>query len=266
MIPLTRTSWFLVAKLYNLGIRGTILKWIESYVTNRKMVVKYDGARSETRRMELGVPQGSVLGPLLFLLYVNDLPEYVRSGYVTMYADDTTVVVAADSLDRLCEITSSVCNDMEMWCKRNGLILNIDKTVYMNMFIRNTFCQDTYEKNMNINLSNKVKFLGTQIDPQLSFSNHIDHVCAKLNSAYFALLSLKSCLDEDGLLSVYYSLAYSHMTYNVVSWGGAGTNCNRIFINQKRILRLIFNLDYRESCRDVFIQKRILTFPSIYTG
>ena len=106
----TINSSFLFTKLYNLGIRGTLLKWIESYVSNRKMSVKCDGVISETRETKLGVPQGSVLGPLLFVLYVNDLFRNIKSGHVTMYADDTTVVVTADGVDDLYAITSDVCS------------------------------------------------------------------------------------------------------------------------------------------------------------
>ena len=132
------------------------------------------------------------------------------------------------------------------------------------MFNRSTFFEEDFNKKLNINLSKRVKFLGTYIDSQLTFCDHIDHVCAKLNSAYYAILSLKNTPDTEGLLSVYYSLAFSHMSYNVVSWGNAGEHSNRIFINQKRILRLIFNLEFRQTCKDLFIRNKILTFPCIY--
>lgn len=254
---------FLISKLYNLGIRGSMLSWIESYMTNRKIIVKYGSVCSAAESMELGVPQGSVLGPLLFLLYVNDLPLNIRTGHVLMYADDTTVVAAADSLEGLSRVATGVCRDMEEWCRRNGLILNLNKTVYMNMYNRRPISSDL-EVQHGIEPSNCVKFLGTRIDPQLTFCNHIDHVCAKLNSAYFAILSLKNTLDTGGLLAVYYALAFSHLSNNIVCWGSIGTQCKRIFIIQKRILRLIFNINFRESCKETFISNKILTFPCIY--
>ena len=250
----------LITKLYNMGIRGTILNWVDSYMSDRKILVKYNGAQSQVNTLELGVPQGSVLGPLLFILYVNDLPANIKQGHVTMYADDTTITVSAGTSEELCQNVTSVCNDMNIWCRKNGLILNTDKTVYMSMFNRKPV--NNLEDKLNIKLSESVKFLGSLIDPQLTYSSQIDHVCSKLNSAYFAILSLKNTLDVQGLLSVYYALAFSHMANNVVCWGSA--QCNRIFICQKRILRLIFGIKARESCREIFIRRGILTFPSIY--
>ena len=253
---------FLLSKLYNMGFRGNILNWIDSYLSNRKMIVKYKNICSNTKSVNLGVPQGSVLGPLLFLLYVNDLSQNIKNGHTTMYADDTTVVVAADSVDMLREKIINVRHDMEEWCKSNGLILNINKTVYMNIYNRKPVPY-TFANSLNILISDRHKFLGTMIDPTLTYECHVDYVCAKLNSAYFAILNLKNTLDEVGLMSVYYSLAYSHISCNVISWG-CSSMCDRVLASQKRILRLIFNLKPMESCRTTFMTKKILTFFGIY--
>lgn len=253
---------FLLSKLYNLGIRGIMLDWINSYMTNRNMVVKYKGDFSSTQPVNMGVPQGSVLGPLLFILYTNDLSENLNADHITMYADDTTIVVSAYNLDELSDKINMVRNEMNVWCKKNDLILNSEKTVLMNIYNRKPI-PSVFGQYSNINFCEQTKFLGTSIDSRLTFVHHIGHVSAKLNSAFFAILKLKYTLDENSLLSVYYSLAYSFMSNNVISWGVSG-ECCRIFVGQKRIVRLIFNLKLRESCKDIFVSKQILTFPSLY--
>lgn len=252
----------LISKLHNMGIRGQISEWINSYLSNRKMYVRYDGVSSEVKTVNMGVPQGSVLGPLLFLLYANDLPLNISTGLVTMYADDTSVVVASDTLEGLSDGIRSVCVDMERWCRTNHLILNVQKTEYMNMFIKKPL-PSTFETHQNIVFSANAKFLGTVIEPNLKFYKHIEFVCSKLNSAFFAILSLKNTLGEAGLLSVYFSLAYSHLSNNIISWGNHPM-WDRAFIAQKRIIRLIFDLKPRASCRPIFINKKILTLPCVF--
>lgn len=253
---------FLLSKLYQLGIRGTILEWISSYMTGRTMSVKYNNCTSAVKSVDLGVPQGSVLGPLLFILYTNDLFKHVIADNITMYADDTTIVVRATDLGELELKIERVRCMMNAWCKKNDLILNGEKTVYMNIFNRKPI-PDNFTLRQSINFSEKTKFLGIHIDQHLSFEHHIQHVCSKLNSAFYAILKLKHTLDEGGLLSVYYALAYSFMADNVMTWGSSSWR-GRVFIGQKRILRMLFNLGFRESCRELFITKNILTFPCIF--
>lgn len=109
----------------------------------------------------------------------------------------------------------------------------------------------------------KVKFLGSYLDPKLSWSCQIDHICKKLNSSYFALLKLKHTVTPATLLQIYYSLVYPHLSYNIILWGTA-TEINRVFVAQKRTIRLMFNLGNRDSCREYFKEKKILTVIGIF--
>lgn len=252
---------FLRQKLYAVGIRGSMLQWISSYISSRKMVVKHANVKSETKDIQMGVPQGSVLGPLLFMIYVNDLPSYISKGQVTMFADDTTITIAAPTPEELSSNLICVRDELEAWCQRNNLILNNSKTVSLNFHVRKPL-PTNFETLHNIELSDTAKFLGTHLDSKLSWNKHIDFVCSKLNSAYFAILQMKSHINVEGLLSIYYGLAYSHVANNIVSWGIAN-NIQRVLIGQKRIIRLIFNKGRMESCRNVYIQNNILTVPSI---
>lgn len=253
----TVNNAFLAIKLENIGIRGKILDWIISYMSTRKLTVKYQNVVSDLNDVNLGVPQGSVLGPLLFSLYINDLPKYFNEGHVTMYADDTAISVCASTPEELYLKIGYVCETMSAWCQRNRLILNEKKTKYINFNLRRPLTEDL------IPFSASLKYLGTYLDNNLSWICHIDHVCKQLNKAYYAILQMKNTLRQPGLLNIYYALAYSYISSNIIMWGKS-TDFNRVFILQKRILRLIFNMKYNDTCRNVFKENEILTVPSVY--
>lgn len=253
---------FLVTKLYNMGIRGNLLQWIKSYMSNRKLLVKYADTMSDVKDVQMGVPQGSVLGPLLFTIYVNDLPTFITKGRVTMFADDTTITVSAQDPEELSKNITHVYNELDTWCQRNQLILNEKKTVFINFHIRRELAPEFLTEN-NIDVSQSAKFLGTWLDSKLSWNVHVDFVCKKLNSAYFAIFQMKTVLDVKGLLNIYYALAYSHLAMNIVTWG-VGRNVSRVLISQKRIIRLIFSLQPLDSCRDIFRENKIMTVIGIF--
>ena len=117
--------------------------------------------------------------------------------------------------------------------------------------------------NVNIEIINTTKFLGTVVDSNLIWSDHIEYMTSKLNKSYFLILSLKNSLTIDCLLSIYYGIFYSHLSYNVIVWGSSPL-ATRLFLIQKRVIRVIFNLKYLDSCRQIFRCKSILTLTGIY--
>ena len=251
---------FFCAKLHTIGIWGVILQWIHSFLTNRKLKVLLRGGESRDGSVEMGVPQGSILGPLIFLLFINDLPERLRDAHVVMYADDTSIAVADDDPERIEQRVSAICRDFVAWCRANRIMANESKTVYLNFHLRRALPPGVLT---TINFEECCKFLGVVVDQHLSFVGHIESLCKKLNTSYFALMKLRNCLSTSGLLEAYYALCYSHMSYNILIWGRA-PQWTRVFISQKRLLRLIFSLDHRESCRPIFESHNLLTLPSIY--
>lgn len=257
---------FVSDKLNKLGIRDNLNEWIVSYLTARKIIVKVEKSLSYEEEINIGTPQGSVLGPLIFLLYINDLPRYINSANVYMYADDTSFIVTAKSPEELERNVNNLLRLFNDWCFKNRLIINYEKTICINFITK----QKKIEYNFNINLNNyrvmihtETKFLGTIIDANLSFTSQVHHLCKKLGQSCFAINSLKHNLDQKSLLSVYYALVYSQIAYNIIAYGNS-TDIQRVFVIQKRIIRSIYNLGYIESCRDIFKREKILTVTSIY--
>lgn len=188
---------FFSEKIARLGLRGRVNDWLVSYLESRRFRVRVDGEYSVPFSTDLGTPQGSVLGPLIFLLYVNDLPDYINEGEVFSYADDTTIVVSDSCPDGVCYKVSRIVEDFRYWCDRNRLVINLDKTVYVKFRTR---LHRTFPPALNIlgnliNFSQSMGFLGCMLDCDLTWELHIAQIAKKLNSAYFAKTSLKSKLD-----------------------------------------------------------------------
>lgn len=258
---------FLSEKLDHLGFRGVVNNWIISYVQNRKITVRVKDSFSDLMDVSLGTPQGGILGPLIFLLYVNDLPEFMDDGELFMYADDTSIIVSDPDPEAACVRANCVVKKFHTWCRRNNLVLNCNKTVSMAFsygFNRRSICD--YHINLGtarIDFVESAMFLGIRLDNTLNWCSHIDGLCKKINSACHAISSLKNKLPSDELWNVYYALVHSIISYGILCWGQA-VERDRVFVLQKRVLRLIYGIKYTETCRIVFRAKNILTLNSIY--
>ena len=182
-----------------------------------------------------------------------------------MYADDTSIVVSDPDPLILSRKVSTLLQEFNQWCYTNRLIINHDKTVLVEFS-----CRQKNRSNLNFNFngftlaaSEQVKFLGVNLDHNFNFYSQIDEVCSKLNRGFYVINSLKNVLSKDSLLNVYYALIYSAIAYSINVWGQS-SDIDRVFILQKRIIRLIFDLKYRESCRETFKNAKLFTVTSIY--
>lgn len=257
---------YLSEKIHCLGIRGPVNRLLVSFASERQIIVKNRDVLSESCDIDVGTPQGSVLGPLLFILYVNDLARYISGARIFMYADDTSIVVSADTYEGLLMAVGSVLNQFDSWCERNRLLINYSKTVAVEFSGMYKIPHDglTFSVSGNrIETVDSVTFLGTVLDRRMDWSAHISSVCTKLGRAFYAMLTIRNSVDDEALLQIYYATVQSILSYNLVVWGQAA-ELHRVFVLQKRILRMMFRMEPRQTCREVFKDKGIMTVVSLY--
>lgn len=182
-----------------------------------------------------------------------------------MYADDTAVVVADNDINTLEIRVREVIQQFQDWCFTNHLVINANKTKIIEFTGKYREPENLSFSVLDIIIlnSSQANFLGLTVDNALAWEDQVDKVCKRINCSYFALLTLKGILDKTNLLKAYYSLVYPFISYCIASWGRA-VNINRVFIGQKRIIRLIFGLGSTETCRNVMREYKILTVCSVY--
>ena len=165
----------LLKKLYAYGIRGNVLKWFKSYLHNRQQFVYLNKAKSETKYVKCGVPQGSILGPLLFILYINDMSSISTVIFPILFADDTSIFIQGKSLQDTIEQLNTELNKVVTWLSSNMLTLNAIKSHFMIFHRSRIKCVNLHVKIGNVTLKqvNFTKFLGVIIDDKLNFTHHI---------------------------------------------------------------------------------------------
>lgn len=256
----------LLSKLTHYGISDKSNELIRSYLSNRRQIINVNGIASNGCEIEMGVPQGSILGPFLFLIYINDLPYLMeKSADIVLFADDTSIIFDIQrhftSLDNANSTLSLLLN----WFNMNNLNLNAKKTNCLKFVlpnVRQTEATLTLGRDA-LNFVDKTVFLGLTLDAKLQWGPHIETLGTKLSSAAFAVKRIRQISDEKTARLVYFAYFHSVMSYGVLLWGGAA-DVERIFILQKRAVRAIYNLKSRTSLRDKFKIINILTLPSHY--
>lgn len=259
-------------KLESYGIRGKALDWCVSYLTGRAQKVKIiengETFYSYPKQVSTGVPQGSIMGPLLFVICMNDISNVVTNDAELLinYADDTNMIVTAPMYPSLISRTSDLMGQLENWFDTNKLLLNHDKT---NVILFSTVYGDmpsAYTINLNnnnLNLSNDTRFLGVIIDRNLNWTKHIYHLSDKLNRACYSMRVLSNYVDKSILKIVYHSGFESIVRYCITFWG-CSSQMHALFVIQKRCIRTILKMSQRDSCRGKFKELKILTVFSLY--
>jgi hypothetical protein len=244
----------ILQKLQFYGIEKESLKWFQSYLDNRKQMCCVNGYMSNSRSVSCGVPQGSNLGPLLFLIYINDLPNCLSTASPRMFADDTNVSFASPTLSELENVLNRELQNLNIWLKVNRLSLNIAKTEFMIIGSRQRLNVNA-DGNINITINDqpikKVKeteTLGMTIDQHLSWSKHVEEKSKKISSAIGALKRIRPFITLDVADKIYKAIIQPHIDYCSTVWDGLGvTLLDKIQKLQNRAARIVTQSSYYTS-------------------
>ena len=234
----------LIKKLEHYGVRGKSLDWFASYLKGRSQYTFCNNASSEIKSITCGVPQGSVLGPLLFLIYINDLPNISKKLKFFLFADDTNIFYQCPNLEDLQRTLNRELKKLSLWLNANRLALNISKTNFVIFAAKNKPLKNvTLLLNKKaIQQTNSVKYLGVLIDSQLTFKEHTMVVSKKVSRITGAMYRIRNYVNDKTLRMIYFSLIYPHLIYGITIWGNADNNhIDPILKLQKKAVRIISN-------------------------
>ena len=252
----------LLKKLENYGFRGAINEWFRSYLTDRKQKVVINGFQSKCKRMNHGVPQGSVLGPILFLIYINDLHRSIKFCTTYHFADDTNILNISKDYRTLQRQVNSDLRSLHKWLTANKISLNEGKTEII--FFRKSGPTPT----VNIKLHGKrvfpskiVKYLGVYLDEYLSGEAHCNELVKKLNRGNGMLAKARHYVPQLELKNIYHAIFSSHLMYGVQVWSTKLMSVNeKVFRLQKSAMRIMTFSDFKAHSEPLFKDLGILKF------
>ena len=256
----------LIKKLEHYGIRGLAKEWFISYLHSRKQFTSIGNTNSKELPISWGVPQGSVLGPLLFLLYTNDFKNCTSSLNLHLFADDSNLLFSHKNLAQLEMIINVELAHVQTWLSTNKLSLN-----------QITFYSTPHRKKVNISIKLNIndtslkekpciKYLGIMLDSNLNWKSHVNCISTKIKRSIGILSKMRYLVTLDVLISPYYTLIYPFLIYGLVVWGNTyPTNIKPLFILQKRTIRIITFSKFDEHSSQLFKLANILNFFDLVT-
>lgn len=275
----TVSGAILLKKLEYSGIRGLPLEWFRSYLTGRSQCVKINDVQSDTLPVLFGVPQGSVLGPTFFILYMNDIHTCCSPDTdLICYADDTVALFHAKSWKTARDKAESGMALIKNWLDSNLLTLNLSKTKYLcfhktkaseplsRLEMRIHSCD--FQSSCNCSLitrARSIKYLGIEIDENLSFKEHITNLAKRVRKLIYVMGALRASASEQVLRLVYGALCESILSYCIVVWGGAGvTAMIEVERAQRAVLKVMYKLPYRYPTIDLYSELGMLNVRQLY--
>lgn len=274
----------LLTRLENVGIRGLALDWFTNYLAGRTQRVRVEGHESDVAVCTYGVPQGSTLGPVLFLIYINDLCNTTLHGLdLLMFADDTVLLLHEKTWQKVVELAEDCLSVVMKWLENSLLTLNTSKTKYMCYSITAAGEPENYI-NLRIHtypcnrgsrpaqcscsvLSrvNYIKYLGVLLDDKLNWSNHIASLAPRIRKLIYVFRTLRTVADFKLVLQIYKALGECIIRYCICAWG---TAAKTHFINaeraQRAVLKVLLYLPYRHPTTAVYEKANVLSVRKLF--
>ena len=257
----------LLKKLEHYGIRGMALKWFVSYLSNRSQCVSLNGVMSDLKPITHGVPQGSILGPLLFILYINDIVNCSEHLFFVLFADDTNLFFSHKDVLHLFNTVNRELGKLSDWFKVNKLSLNVKKTNYILFGRKYMTLSETHNvliDGLRIERVQCTKFLGVFIDEKLNWKKHIEHIASKISKGLGAMGRVRNIVPVKALLMLYHALIYPYLTYCNIVWGSTCTSSlSKLISLQNRAVRLITRSSFKSSCNPLYANNNFLKLNDI---
>lgn len=277
----TVSTPILIKKLETLGIRGTPLSWFRDYLSNRTQAVKVGEVLSDHENCYFGIPQGSVLGPSLFLVYINDLCQIKTSAKILTFADDTVLLFKGSTWASAKATTEKGLAVISKWLQSNLLTLNITKTKYLCFHITHknrpsdslniklhTCSTNNFKYNCNcksIDRTEDIKYLGITVDSNLNWHKHIEGLSPKIRKLMYIFKKLRGVAGGSLLKTVYFTLCQSVISYSITAWGGAcKTSLLTLEKCQRAVLKVALNKPMRYPTKQLYIDANVLTVRQLF--
>ena len=260
----------LLRKMYHMGFRDSISQYLNSYLTGRKQFVQVGDFKSDTKIITKGVPQGSILGPLLFCLYINDIVDYVDVEAV-LFADDAVFIISATTLQQMYAKVGKLFTDLSKYLVTNKLVPNLGKSKLMFFNSKpKTDLETLTFGGVDIEWVCEFKYLGLTLNNRMSYSNHIDRVCNKVSQYIGVFYNLNRILPTHILVLLYHTFILPHFMLHIVLWGTAPEMyLSKIRIKQNKLLRAILKVEVingvpQQRTVTMYSSLKILTVDSLF--
>lgn len=272
----------LLVKLFKCGVRGVALEWFKSYLIGRTQCVRVNQVNSDMGEIRSGVPQGSVLGAILFIVYINDLCNAKLNGKVTSFADDTALCYTEKTWESTRVSMTEDLEALQWWFTTNRMLLSAEKTKFINFNLKkdiNLFNHITYKcadclQNQSacktstcatVERTSIIKYLGLFVDSEVNWKSQIRRLKGKINNLLRYFYFLRNMADQQIMRTLYFALVQSRIEYGIVIWGNAyNTHIKPIHTLQKHFIRLISHKTKSDHSRPIFNQLKILPIKHLY--